>query len=240
MPSRLLSPFAAARLPVGDGLDAQLLRPDPDAHAVAPPLTDADGTRSTVPSPRRTTDEGSPLLRHLAIEQVADAQEAGHEVGRGPLVQLLRWSELLDAAVAHDGDAIRHRHRLLLVVGDEDEGDPDLALDPLQLHLHLLAQLQVERAERLVEEQHLGVVDERARERDALLLPAGQLVRLARLVAGQLDELEHELDLVADLVRRDLAAAQAEGHVLEHVEVREERVVLEDRVGVALERRQAR
>ena len=32
---------------------------------------------------------------------------------------------------------------------------PDLGLDPLELDLHLPAQLQVEGAERLVEQQHL-------------------------------------------------------------------------------------
>ena len=52
-------------------------------------------------------------------------------------------------------------------------------LDPLQLELHLLAQLQVERAERLVEQQHLRPVDERAGERDPLLLAAGELARAA-------------------------------------------------------------
>ena len=49
---------------------------------------------------------------------------------------------------------------------------------PLQLELHLLSELQVERAERLVEEQHLRPVHERARERDPLLLAAGELPRL--------------------------------------------------------------
>ena len=62
---------------------------------------------------------------------------------------------------------------------DVDERDPDLVLDPLQLELHLLAELEVERAERLVEEQHARVVDERAAEGDALLLPARELPRLA-------------------------------------------------------------
>ena len=74
-------------------------------------------------------------------------------------------------------------------MGDEDEGDADLALDALQLDLHLLAQLEVEGAERLVEQEHARVVDERARQRDPLLLPAGQLVRLAPLEAGQLDKI---------------------------------------------------
>ena len=56
-------------------------------------------------------------------------------------------------------------------------------LDLLELELHLLAQLEVERAERLVEQQRGGLVDERARERDALLLAAGELPGLALLHA---------------------------------------------------------
>ena len=59
------------------------------------------------------------------------------------------------AAVVEDRDPVAHGQRLLLVVGDEHEGDADLALDLLQLDLHLPAQLEVERAERLVEQQHL-------------------------------------------------------------------------------------
>ena len=71
---------------------------------------------------------------------------------------------------------------------DVDERDPDLLLDPLQLALHLLAQLQVERAERLVEEQHLRVVDDRAGERDPLALAARELHRLALAEALEPDE----------------------------------------------------
>ena len=102
------------------------------------------------------------------------------KVVRRALVDGLGRVALLDhAAVRHDRDPVGHRQRLLLVVGDVDEGDPDVALDPLQLQLQALAQLQVEGAERLVEQQHLRQVDERAGERDALLLPAGELVGLA-------------------------------------------------------------
>ncbi len=67
---------------------------------------------------------------------------------------------------------------------------PDLGLDALELDLHLAAQLEVERAERLVEQQHLGVVDQRAGERDALLLAAGELGRLAARELGHLHQLE--------------------------------------------------
>ena len=117
------------------------------------------------------------------LEQVADAQEAGHEPGLRSFVEILRRAELLVATLVHDGDAIGHRHRLLLVVRHVDEGDADLLLDALELDLHLLAQLEVEGAERLVEEQDGRPVDERARQRDALRLAAGDLVGLALVEA---------------------------------------------------------
>jgi hypothetical protein len=50
-----------------------------------------------------------------------------------------------------DRDAVAHRERLLLVVCDEDKGHADLGLKRLQLHLQLLAEAGIERAERLVE-----------------------------------------------------------------------------------------
>ena len=59
--------------------------------------------------------------------------------------------------------------------------------------LHLLAQLEVERAERLVEQQHLGLVDDRPRERDPLALAAGQLDRLALAEAREPDHVERGL-----------------------------------------------
>ena len=61
----------------------------------------------------------------------------------------------------------------------------------LQLDLHLLAQLEVERAERLVEQQHLGPVDEGAGEGDALALAAAQLVRAALAERAEADDVEH-------------------------------------------------
>jgi hypothetical protein len=123
-------------------------------------------------------------------------------------------------------------------VRDVHEGDAEIALERLQEELHLLAQLQVERPERLVEEEHARVVDERAREGDALLLPARELPRLAPTEPAELHELEHPLDPRPEILALDPAAAEAEGDVLRDREVREERVALEDRVHVAPVRRQ--
>ena len=123
---------------------------------------------------------------------------------------------------------------------DVDERHRHVVLDHLQLELHLLAQLEVERAERLVQQQDARPVDERAGERDALLLPAGELPRLPPLGPGEPDDLEDLENASAHLVARHAPALEPERDVLEHVEVREEGVALEDRVDVALVRRQAR
>ena len=85
---------------------------------------------------------------------------------------------LLDPAPVHDGDPVAHGQRLLLVVGHVDERDPDLLLERLQLDLERLSQLRVERAQRLVQQQHRRVQDERPGERDPLLLAARELRRL--------------------------------------------------------------
>ena len=72
--------------------------------------------------------------------------------------------------------------------------------DPLKLHVHLVARHRVERAERLVHEQDLGVVAQGPGDRDALAHAAGELARERLLEALQADEL-------AELVRPPPALA---------------------------------
>ena len=81
---------------------------------------------------------------------------------------------MLDPAFVHHRDAVAHDQGLVLIVGDEDRRDAEFAQQVAQLDLHRLAQLAVERAERLVEQQQRRLDDDRARDRDALLLPAGK------------------------------------------------------------------
>ena len=90
-------------------------------------------------------------------------------------------------AVVHHHDAVGHRERLLLVVGDEDGGDAQALLQAADLAAQAHAHARVERGERLVEQQQPGRGGERARDRDALLLAAGELARdiSARCRAGR-------------------------------------------------------
>ena len=96
------------------------------------------------------------------------------------------------------------------------------------------AHLGVERAERLVEEQHLGIGRQCADQRDALLLPAGELGGVAIRLLFQPHEAEQFHHAVADLLLGRLADAQPEGDVLEHGHVPEEGVVLEHEPDVAV------
>ena len=90
----------------------------------------------------------------------------------------------------HHDDAVGEEHRLGDRVGDEQRGGGPLRPDPLQLEVEALAGHLVERAERLVEQQHLGLGDQRAGDRDALAHAAGQLRRPGLLEALEADELD--------------------------------------------------
>ena len=180
------------------------------------------------------------VLHEPAVDRVGDADEVGDEAVDRALVELRRPALLLDAAVLHDDDRVAHRQGLLLVVGHVHERDPDLPLELLELELHLLAQLEVERAERLVEEEHGGMVDEGPRERHALLLAARELPGPAGAVARQPHELQRLADAVALVVLADALLAQPVAHVLGDGHVREQGVVLEHGVDVAAVGRDAR
>ena len=105
-------------------------------------------------------------------QPVDGADEAHDELALRMLVELARRAGLLDLALVHDHDLLGDLHRLLLVVGDEDRRHVDLVVEAAQPRAELLADLRVERAERLVEEQHLRLDRERPGERHALALAA--------------------------------------------------------------------
>ena len=71
------------------------------------------------------------------------------------------------------------KQRLERLGGRVDEDRAGGGEDARQLLAQLLAELVVEVGERLVEEHEVGLLDDGARERGALLLAAGELQRLA-------------------------------------------------------------
>src|ERR1700757_4231600 len=178
--------FAVAAEAPGHSHDA--LGPDADAHAGAldrPAAAPHHDPRAHVHGVSAVS-----RLHHVAGQEVHVPDEVSHERRERPVVDRARLVELLDDAVGHDRHPVGHGQRLALVVGDVDEGDPHLVLDAFQLDLHLLAELQVERAERLVEQQHARAHDQGPGPGHALLLAAGQHAGPVRLPAGHLHQLE--------------------------------------------------
>src|SRR5918996_4390055 len=81
------------------------------------------------------------------------ADEPGDEDVHRVVVELLRRAHLLEEAVAHHRDAVAHRHRFDLVVGDVDGGRAQALVKARDLGAGLHAQLGVEVRQRLVHEE---------------------------------------------------------------------------------------
>ena len=131
----------------------------------------------------RSGDEADALAAVDApLEQVhlRAPDERRHERVHRAEVDIVGRSHLLDDAVAQDDDAVRHRHRLDLVVGDVQRRAADASMELQQLGAHLDAQQRIEVRERLIHEERDRVSDDRPTERDALALPARQLARIPR------------------------------------------------------------
>ncbi len=210
--------------------DVDTLGPDGNTDGVTGSHSRVHGHDDSLAFAKTRHREPADDLVHRHIERVQRADEVGYEGGLRALVHLARASDLLDAPPVHDGDAVGHRQRLLLVVRDVDERRAELVLDALQLQLHLLAQFHVQRTERLVEQQCRRTIDERASQGDPLLLPPRQLARAPALQPLELHDAEDRKDPLAVLGTRHLLHLQPEGDVVVDRHVGEERVLLEDHV----------
>ena len=116
------------------------------------------------------------------------------------------------------------------------KGNTDGLLYVLQLVLHVLAKLQVESTERLVQKKHLGMRNKRARNSNTLLLTARKGTDALVLKADESDHLQHLGNLLAYLLLGELLQPEREGNVLIHVQVREQRVFLENGIDMSFVR----
>ena len=173
-------------------------------------------------------DDGQDLLAHL--------DEVG---GRLDLSRVARFEELVaEVELVLVGDSTRprrhhdepggHEQRFLHAVGDEEHDLSGLLPHVEDQLLHGLAREGVERAERLVHEQHVGVAGQRAGEADALLHAAGELVDGVVLEVRQPDQGQVVPRPGPALGPRHPLELEPELGVLDHVEPREQGVLLED------------
>ena len=122
------------------------------------------------------------------------ALDAQLEDAAGRALQLVDRALRRDLPLVHDDDVIAGVLDVGQQVRREDQVDALVVAEVVDQLEHLVAALRVHAVGRLVEEQQIGIVDERLRELDALL-HAGRVgleVAVARLA---------EADVVEDLVR---------------------------------------
>ena len=149
--------------------------------------------RRTGGRPRRTS-RSCRTSRACAAALTARHRQADPDDVAGDLAfELGRRARGDDLAVVHDGDAVAERVRLVQVVRGDEDGHA-LGAQPAHLVPHVRAALRVEAGGRLVEEDHLGLVDDA--ERDVDPAPLAARVGLA-LAVGVLGELEASSDRAA-------------------------------------------
>ena len=112
--------------------------------------------------------------------------------------QLVGRRGLHDLAEIHYGDAVGDVLHDREIVADEDVGEPEALLQRPHQVDDLRLDRDVERRHRLVGHDQLGLDRERAGDRQALALAAGEFVRIAPRVLGpQADQLEQLADALA-------------------------------------------
>ena len=94
-------------------------------------------------------------------------------------VEHLLLALLDDPPEIHHRDAVGDMPHHRQIMRDEEVGEAEFALEILQQVDDLRLDRDIERRHRLVEDQHARLEGERARDADALLLPARELVREA-------------------------------------------------------------
>ncbi|MDF2697656.1 MAG: uncharacterized protein K0S65_6039 [Labilithrix sp.] len=191
--------------------------------------------RTRIEDAERETERATE--RHHRVEGARDRTAEPPPLGRGRVERSigrfaharLRWRKLLELRggidtllphVAHhaavtERDHARGARRDVVLVGDEHDRDPAIAVQPLQEGKDLEARPRIEIARRLVGEEHRRPSDERARDRDALLLTAGELIRCMMHAIREPHGRQRLERLLAPLAHRDAAIDERELHVLE-------------------------
>src|SRR5947208_16432583 len=102
-------------------------------------------------------------------------EELPHErMGRGR--DNLRTIDCDQPPLLEHADAVAERERFAHIVRDDDDALAYALLNPPKLGVQLGAGQRIERAERLVHEQHWRIDRQRTRDSDALTLATRQLV----------------------------------------------------------------
>ena len=160
--------------------------------------------------------------------EVVHAEELGHIARARVANDLLAGAALAHAARLEHRDAIPERQCLARRVRDIDRAARQRRQQAAKLDADGPLGRDIERRQRLIEQQQARLEHQRARERDPLLLAAGQVARRSIRELGDADALQCSRRSLGDLGARAPQCVQSECHVARGAQVREQRVVLGD------------
>ena len=163
---------------------------------------------------------------HGAVQDVGAAEEAGDEHAGGTLVKRAWRGHLRDPAGAHHRYPVGDGERLFQIVGHEQRGLPERAQDARQVGQKLFPQWPVETGHWFIQHQQPRARRQRARQRHALRLAAGESVDRPPAEAAQPHQFQQLPYPPRALGGAPGPHAQAEGDVARHVQMREQRLVL--------------
>ncbi len=152
--------------------------------------------------------------------------------------QLVGAGALNDFPLAEHCDAIAKLQRFVDIVAHQHHRFLQLALHLQELILDNLAVNRVDRAERLIHQQHRRIRRQRANNADTLLLPAGHLFRVAVEEAFRIQR-HHRHQLGRAFLAARFIPAQHPGHhgdVLFNRHIREQANLLNDVADIAAQR----
>ena len=142
-------------------------------------------------------------------------------------VELHGRTHLFHFARREHNDAVGQGHGLHLVVRDVDHGGLQLLVQLGEFIAHLHAQRRVQVGKRLIEQEHRGLAHDGAADGHALALATREIFRLAVQQVFDVQDARGVAHRRLDFGLGHLGQLQPEGHVVEQVHVRVERVALE-------------
>ena len=214
--------------------DRQLFRADRQCHLL-PGDKAGDGAGGDGGAKRRNLDLGliAGKCGDPRLERGDRPDETGDKAAGGVFIHFDGAADLFHLAPVHHRDAVRQGHRLFLIVGHNDECDAGAFLNRHQFKLRRLAQLLIQCGQGLIQQQQFGLPRQSPRKCHPLPLPAGNLVRFARGIGGQLHQFQHFAHPCCALVTAHRLVFQPIPHVLFHRHVRKQRIALKHHVNRA-------
>src|SRR5215471_6672342 len=187
---------------------------DPRQHRISPNLSNAFCRKC---SARRRGG----TLRHCDIDSLDKITEPGIKA-----VPRLRQTNLdladdLRRIGRENEDAVAHQHRFFDIVSHQDhpfDGEPAFAPEIEKIRPQSFRGEDVERRERFIHQQNIGVNNESACEADPLAHAARQLAWIGRLVAIQANQVDRGERTLANLRLGKAERLQSELDIFQHRE----------------------